>query len=533
MTWTRRGWIGLALAGALLLPAQLSAGDRVLLEQPLSKTVCPNKNLKVPGGFDKYIWYGGPDVDEIELDANEDPFVGGAPLQSIDSTTDPELAESRFKGRSVVYLRKMLGTTGSFKSRYTKIKITHAKSPKITIEAAEEVDRGEEVELKTKEEFKKYRWWYLGIPARAERAKSSYANNPDGWRCVEIKDGKIKDCDATVWTGGTQVTEEMHFLQVKARRRPIDKHLDDKKTAFHHPLFNSALYGVEVSDSNGCAGSKLAEVEVDQHSLDLIAGVDFARATGQQEPAESGDAAATTATEAMEPMTTDPDPMDDSGDLFANSAGFAGVRWRQYVSSFLGVYGDTRFGGSNVEAKGAGTAPNTVLLQADTFQADFGLFYDLGCSYGSQVCFYGKAELGVILPEDDFALQPPAAGDDATEIPPDPAARVDNQLLRTFVGAGWRYHKPNSIFHRTYTEIGFGRSENFLDSTGRWKLRAEAFFDLTNTWDIFLRGEIDNDGGSGPDDLRVVFGASRDLAFLGDVLVNVLGLGEKKKDDKK
>lgn len=529
MTRTPRLGAGLALAVALLFASALAGEDRVLFEKPLAKTLCPGAPLTVDAGFDSYVWYQGPDLNEITLDEDGAPLAAGVPLKALATTEAPKLPAKKFKGHKVLYLRRILARGGRTASKYTKIAITHAETPEPTIESASEVDRGEPVELKTKEDFKQYEWQYLGIPVRAKAAIEGRANDParpDRWRCVKIKDGGIAECDAGVWTGATPVTDDMRFLRAKLRRKPLHENLLDGKTAVHHPLINRALYGVEVKDSNGCKGARLHVVAVDQITLDLIAGIDFARSTGLNPDLSANG-------QMPDPMPQEPAMMDDSmqdpaqaepsGGLFSNSAGFAGVRWRQYVRDFWAVYGDTRFGGTNIQPKGAST-PDKVLLQADTFQADFGMFYDIACGQGAQICFYAKGELGVILPENEVVVMPDGTSEEK---------RVDDQLLRSFFGVGWRYHKPDSIFHRTYTEVGIGQSDNFADSGGRIKLRAEAFFDLTNTWDIFLRGELDNDLDEGADDLRVVFGASRDLAFLGEVLVNVLGLGEKKSDKKK
>ena len=59
MTYPKRSWMGLTLAVVFLISAPSSASDRVLLEQPLSKTVCPGADLKVADEFDQYVWYGG------------------------------------------------------------------------------------------------------------------------------------------------------------------------------------------------------------------------------------------------------------------------------------------------------------------------------------------------------------------------------------------------------------------------------------------------------------------------------------------
>jgi hypothetical protein len=278
--------------------------------------------------------------------------------------------------------------------------------------------------------------------------------------------------------------------------------------AVHAPQF-SALYRVDVVDANRCKGSAVREVTVDQHRIDFTLGIDYSRVSGEiQTAAPAVEDPGAQANQEDEPQVDEMSGGDDNlRELFEDPIVLFGLEADQYLLDFLRVFGRLTFGGSNVEAKVSST---TKLAEVRTFQVDLGLQYDLGCGPSTQACFYAKGEYGLLVPEEAVV-----------------EGSSRDQLDRWFAGLGWRYHRPGHRFHGSFTEAGLGRSDNFEENGDRFKLRGEVHLDLDDTWALRFRAELDSDGGQGPDDLRVLFGAKRDFSFLAETFAKLLGIGGK------
>lgn len=392
-------------------------------------------------------------------------------------------------------------------------------NPSPEIEVTSDARRGRKLTLKTTETYSSYEWFFAGYgdPRFEDQAEVGIDN---------LRTATLNDLANENPRRGTKLRRESgEAIPVAAgiRKKDLREELEtlNDGSTLHHPVFSPAVYSVTVKDSNGCRGSAIEAVTVDQYRVEFFGGIDFARLTqvnGEPTTEETDDSNADSGMQGEEASVEE----SKQGDLFSNNSGFVGLRWDHYFLDSVKVMGNLRFGGTDIQV---GTEPVEALTQADTFQASFGLQWDptWTCAPAHQFCLYLKAEYGVIFPEQKIARS------DAGESGETVASTVvsEDQLDRSFAGIGWRYDRPGARFHGSYLELGIGRSDNFLDENQRVKTRGAVMIDLPTEWDLVLMAELDSDSGSGPDNLRVVFGARRDASFLGEMIAKALGIADE------
>jgi hypothetical protein len=560
---------------AVLLAAQPSSSEeaRITPTGTRKATICQDgsaakKVLTASPGYSSYAWYRVIPADRQHLEHGTLNLTVNELLEPI---SDPEcLADEK----RTLKLTDKCGAAKGFNSFVVEYTLAGARQAvrfdvdyvqvKPVIETSPEggVEREDKLQLKTKKtDYKSWEWRYLGyvdqercdwdrVKVKASKTgtrtsvkpaelasfmKTPSGTNPsyltglanrahydglyfvnDHRECALVEvDGQALPVVVAIRVSGKVKDGKSAYGRKKVKLpAPLN---DDKTTATvnHYPFFNKSVYAVTVKDKNGCSGTGLKVVEVDQHRIDFLVALDFARVSAPEGDNSSTSSAATMGGIEGTGGDESPDATEEAtGSLFGNGVGAIGLRFRHYVRPFLKVYGTLRFSGTNVQTQEASSGNLSFLSQADAFISDFGLVREIACGPSTQVCFYGKGEYGLV-----FLSQDPD-GDGTLSV-------REDLLDRSFFGLGWRYHKPGSVFHRSYTEFGFGRSDNFLDNSGRRKFRGAALLDLSAKWDLILYGELDSDGSSGADDLRVMVGVRRDLSEIGSAIVKALGFGDK------
>lgn len=271
-------------------------------------------------------------------------------------------------------------------------------------------------------------------------------------------------------------------------------------------------YQFEMTDANGCTASKLIDIDVRKLMVDLSVGTEYSTYNSDEDDLPAGE--------------------DEDLKAFKEQVLITGIRLRHAFSDYVEGYGEIGVGALNIEVPESSetpqasqpTDPNIEQVVRDARVAEFELgaryaLLEAGCVgewiprflcsqlAGEQVKFELNGRYGFsLLAEDESELNLEDRGD---------------FFDSWFLGFSIRNDNPGFLLDESYFELGWGRSDNFVDNSGRFKANAFIFVDLGATvWDLFLGGRFDSDRGDGADDLRVMIGFQRELT---EFVRNVFG----------
>lgn len=359
--------------------------------------------------------------------------------------------------------------------------------PKIKVSPEGEVNRGDRLELTAESDYEQYTWTALNVSMR-NKDKAAQAEETGKGKSTREKGKEDQVTAQQPYAPIERVRGWLPFSWGLPSKKNIvqeDEVISEEKTVSIYP-FENGIYELKVEDSNGCKGSDQIKVAVDQHILDLTAGLEFLR-----------------------PECTDGCTQDDG--LLSQSEGFVGFQAEHWATRALMLHGGARFGSTNVDPNPSDLT--ATLKQTRSISIWFGGRVPLMTNPARQISFYGAADYTYISPRSEGTSD------------------IDSDFFeQAFVGGGWTYISPASPFFGTFVEFGTGKSSNLSTSNDRWKLRSEARIKTGTKWNVFLAGTFDVDPGKGTDDLRILLGVRRNFGFLGDVLVEALGFGDSENE---